>query len=52
MCMSIVLKEKRNTGLELAKNYRLTKIQLKVVESIIQGHYDEFKAAWNSHFRD
>ena len=36
--------------LELAKNYRLTKIQLKAVEAIIQGHYDEFKAAWNSHF--
>jgi hypothetical protein len=38
--------------LELAKNYRLTKIQLKAVEAIIQGHYDEFKTAWNGHFRD
>lgn len=38
--------------LELAKNYRLTNIQLKAVEEIIQGHYDEFKAAWISHFGD
>ena len=38
--------------LELAKAYRLTKIQLKAVEAIIQEHSDEFKAAWNSHFRD
>lgn len=38
--------------LELAKNYRLTKIQLKEIEMIIQGHYDAFKAAWNSHFGD
>jgi Domain of unknown function (DUF4160) len=37
-------------GLELAKNYRLTKIQLKEIEGIIEGHYDEFKTAWNSHF--
>lgn len=38
--------------LELAKAYRLTKIQLKVVEAIIHEHSDEFKAAWDSHFRD
>jgi hypothetical protein len=38
--------------LELAKTYRLSKIQLKAVEAIIQEHSDEFKAAWNSHFRD
>jgi hypothetical protein len=37
-------------NLELAKNYRLTKIQLKEIEKIIEAHYDEFKAAWNSHF--
>jgi hypothetical protein len=36
--------------LELAKTYRLTKIQLKDIETIIEGHYDEFKAAWYSHF--
>ena len=38
--------------LELAKNYRLTKIQLNAVEAIIEEHYDEFKTAWNSHFGD
>ena len=36
--------------LELAKNYRLTKIQLKEIERIIERHYDGFKTAWNSHF--
>ena len=36
--------------LELAKNYRLTKIQLKEIERIIEGHYYEFKTAWNSYF--
>lgn len=37
-------------NMELAKNYRLTKIQLKEIEKIIEGRYDEFKAAWISHF--
>jgi len=27
-------------NLELAKNYRLTKIQLKEIEKIIEAHYD------------
>ena len=36
--------------LELARNYRLSKVQLKEVEKIIERHYDELKAAWNSFF--
>jgi hypothetical protein len=36
--------------LELARNYRLSKVQLKEIENIIERHYDEFKAAWNSFF--
>ena len=34
--------------LELARKYRLSKVQLKEVEKIIERHYDELKAAWNS----
>jgi len=36
--------------LELARNYRLSKVQLMEVEKIIERHYDELKAAWNSFF--
>ncbi len=38
--------------IELAKNYRLSRIQLKYIESIIEEHYDEFTSAWNKHFSD
>ena len=36
--------------LALARNYRLSKVQLKGIENIIERHYDEFKTAWNSFF--
>jgi len=36
--------------LALARNYRLSKVQLKEIENIIERHYDEFKTAWNSFF--
>ena len=36
--------------LELARNYRLTKVQLREIEAIIEGHFDELKAAWQHHF--
>jgi hypothetical protein len=36
--------------LELARNYRLSKVQLKEIEKIIERHYDELKAAWDSFF--
>lgn len=36
--------------LELARNYRLSKVQLKEVEVIIEEHYDELKAAWYDFF--
>lgn len=38
--------------LELARNYRLSAIQLKEIETIIEAHYDELKAAWDKFFRD
>jgi hypothetical protein len=36
--------------LELARNYRLSKVQLNEIEKIIERHYDELKTAWNSFF--
>jgi len=38
--------------LELARNYRLTRVQLKEIEQLIEGHYDELEAAWKKHFPD
>ena len=35
---------------ELAKNHRLSRAQLKEVERIIEEHYDEITSAWNAHF--
>lgn len=37
--------------LELAKNYNLSRAQLKEVENIIEVHYDEFKNTWEKHQR-
>lgn len=37
--------------IELARNYRLSKVQLKEIEAIIEAHYDELKAAWDEYFR-
>ena len=36
--------------LELAKNHKLTRIELREIEQIIEAHFDELKAAWNAHF--
>ena len=38
-------------GIELARNYRLPRSQLKEIEQIIEAHYDEFQAAWQRHFQ-
>ncbi len=35
--------------IELAKNYGLSRAQLKEIESLIEVHYDEFKSAWEKH---
>ena len=35
--------------IELAKNYNLSRTQLKEIENIIEVHYDEFKDAWEKH---
>ncbi|MDA3933826.1 MAG: DUF4160 domain-containing protein [Gammaproteobacteria bacterium] len=36
--------------LELARNYRLTKVQLREIETIIERHIDELNTAWRHHF--
>ena len=36
--------------IELAKNYNLSRKQLREIEAIIEEHYDEFLAAWREHF--
>jgi hypothetical protein len=36
--------------IELAKNYRYSRTQLKVIESLVEGHYDELISAWQRHF--
>ena len=37
--------------IELAKNYHLSRQQIKQIEVIIERHYDELTSAWQSHFR-
>ena len=34
----------------LARNHRLTTIQLTEVEALIEAHFDEFTKAWERHF--
>jgi len=36
--------------IELAKNHRLSRAQLKEIEKIIEVHCDEIKATWKEHF--
>jgi len=36
--------------IELSRNYRLTRLQLKQIEEIIEEHYDELTSAWQKHF--
>ncbi len=36
--------------IELAKNYRYTRKQLKEIEFLIEAHYDELVGAWRKHF--
>jgi hypothetical protein len=38
--------------IELAKNHRLSRKQLKQIESILEAHYDELIGAWRQHFGD
>ena len=37
--------------IELARNYRYSRKQVKQIESIIEVHYNELINAWRKHFR-
>jgi Domain of unknown function (DUF4160) len=36
--------------LELANNHRLSRLQLKEIEHLIEEHYNEIKNSWREHF--
>jgi diadenosine tetraphosphate (Ap4A) HIT family hydrolase len=36
--------------IELVKNHRYSRKQLKQIESLIEVHYDELISAWRQHF--
>ena len=36
--------------IELASNYHYSGKQLREIESLIEGHYDELTGAWQRHF--
>ena len=36
--------------IELAHNYRLSRVQLKEIESTIEDHYSALTNAWRKHF--
>ncbi len=35
---------------ELARNYGYPSQQLRIIQSIVEAHRDELKAAWQTHF--
>ena len=37
-------------NIELARNHRLTEVQLNEVVAIIEARYDELATAWRTHF--
>lgn len=36
--------------IELAKNYHYSRSQLRDIETLIEGHYNELISAWQQHF--
>jgi len=36
--------------IELAKNYQYSRKQLKEIELLLEGHYNELISAWQQHF--
>ncbi len=36
--------------IELAKNYHYSRQQLKEIESLVEGHYNELINAWQQYF--
>ncbi len=38
--------------IELAKNHRLSRLQLRDIEKMIEVHYEQLTGAWEKHFAD
>lgn len=36
--------------IELAKNYKLSRVELNEIEKIVENHYNDFIKAWEDHF--
>lgn len=36
--------------IELARNHKLSRVQLKEIEELIEVHYDKIRNAWEKHF--
>ena len=49
-CSDGELKYWLDPDIELAKNYGLSRSQVKEIEGLIEVHYEEFKSAWKTHF--
>ncbi len=50
---SVVMREAKSwiePQIELARNHRLSRSQLKEIERIIQDRVDELRTAWHGHF--
>jgi len=50
LCSSGEAKFWLEPDLELARNFGLSRAQLKLCEKIIEEHRDELIAAWHKHF--
>ena len=38
--------------IELATNYKLSRVQLKQIEQLVEEHHDDFKSAWKHYFQN
>jgi hypothetical protein len=38
-------------AIAVAQNQGLTQQQLRAVQELVEGHYDEIRNAWQKHFR-
>ncbi|WP_199325901.1 MULTISPECIES: DUF4160 domain-containing protein [Cyanophyceae] len=38
--------------IELATNHKLSRVQLKQIETLIEEHSDDFRNAWNHYFQN
>lgn len=50
MCADGEAKYWLDPNVELAKNHRLTSVQLNEIKRLVEEHRDEIIRAWNAHF--